>query len=237
VNARRGMGRGLLGAALCSVLAVLLAGCGDDDPTLLSGGAASNAEATSQDDSDGAEQIDGEEMSTGASCLRGRWQLRNDTFEAALAELVRREPSAPAEIRAGLAVTLSGASYITFGDDGTYTASQDDFTMRFRVAGDEVRHVQSSADTATYGADDQYVWVSNFTQEFVDAKMQVADLAAVTIAGGNDSLTSVSFFGTQVVVPGMDRELIDGAAAYTCSHDSLVLHADGGLSAEFSRVS
>ncbi|HWV25971.1 MAG TPA: hypothetical protein VNZ66_02015 [Aeromicrobium sp.] len=237
MNARRGMGRGLLGTALCSALAAVLVGCGVDDRTLLSGGAAPNAEAPSEDEADGAQQVDGEGVLTGASCLRGRWQLRNDTFETALAELVRNEPSAPAEIRAGLDLALSGASYITFDEGGKYTASQDDFTMRFRVAGDEVRHVQSSADTATYGADDQFVWVSNFTQEFVDAKMHVADLAAVTIAGGDDNLTSVTFFGTQVVVPGMDRELIDGAAAYTCSRDSLTLHADGGMSAEFSRVS
>lgn len=236
----------LIGCALG--VAALLAGCAADseEPATTDNSVEEQtreeARAAEEDraaDEDGAGDGGGvgDEAVT-AACLTGSWQLRNETFEAALVELVQNDPSIPADMRAGMDITLSGGSFIRFDGGDLYTAWQDEFTMAFEADGQQVQHVQSSDDAATYGVEGEYVWVRDFTQLHLEAEMRIAGIGSVALEGGSDAMASVNVFGYSAAVPGIDRELVDGVARYECAADALTLYADAdaGMAASFTRI-
>lgn len=173
----------------------------------------------------------------GPDCIVGSWQLRNETFKAALTTMLQNDPAVPAEMLASLSISLSGQSALRFGKDGDYGAWQDEFTMIIGTGGEQTQHTQSSADVAQYEADGERVRVSGFQQLFVESELRVGDSVAVAVPNGNASMASISFFGHTADVSTDARELFDGSARYECSPDVLKLQADGFPSAaEFIRV-
>lgn len=214
--------------------ATLLAGCVIESAS--GGGGGGGGGASNSGTRDGADAAVVDSDSTAASCLIGSWQLRNETFEGAMTELLRSSPNAPAEIRSAADITLSGGSFIHFTADGAYSAWQDDFTMTFVLDGQQIDHVQSSHDSARYTADAEMIWVTGFTQHEWHAEMRMGALGTVTLQP-DVSMARVEFFDFQAETPAAGRELVDGAAQYECAGDSLTLHADGGMSAGFARSS
>jgi len=174
---------------------------------------------------------------SGPECLIGSWELRNETFEAALVTMMRDNPDVPAELLSGRVVAITGTSSLRFGAGGDYGAWQDEFTMTIGSGGERMQHTQSSADVAQYRADGESVHVHDFQQLFAEATMTLGDSMTVSMPHGNASMASISFFGHTSEVPTQGRELLDGTARYTCRTDLLTLHADGFPSAaEFVRV-
>lgn len=205
--------------------ATLLGGCaGDDSPE--------ESLVTSAEDVVAEEDVD---QLSGPDCLTGTWKMRNETFEAALAEMLRNDPALPPQMRGNFSLELSGASYIRFDGAGLYTAWLDDFTMTMSMSEGRVQHVQNSGDAASYEANDEYAWVTDFIGVYFNAEMVIDGIGSVSLNGPGEA--KVNVFGFTADVPGVDRELIDGAARYECTPESLELHADGGLSAGFTRAS
>lgn len=235
-GARRGARRAAAGVLAAAGTALLLTGCifGSWGGTAVGGGAGGGATPAAADRLDPAPED--ADAAGGAACLLGTWELRNDTFEASMLALLQGAADVPAEVREAASITLSGGTFIRFAAGGEYTAWQEDFTMTFDLHGQQMNHVQSSRDSATYGADDDVLWVSGFVQHEWNAEMRVEGLATVSLDGGTP-MASIDFFGHTAEVPATERELVDRAARYVCAGDSLELHADGGMSAGFTRTS
>lgn len=160
---------------------------------------------------------------TGSECLIGTWQMRTETFEASLAQLMGTGT-----------ISLSGDSYIRFDVEGNYRSWLDEFTMEISADGRTVRHIQNSGEAAQYDADAEYVWVSGFVEVFFEAVMDVGGFATVELDASDTARVSV--FDYRGDVPGVNREMIDGAARYQCDGSNLELYADGGLAAAFIRA-
>ncbi len=173
---------------------------------------------------------------TPAACLTGSWKLQNETFEAVLAGLIAEAQDVPQEVRSGMTLALSGDSFIRFDGTDVYTAWQDDFTMSIALAGQQMRHVITSDDAATYVADDEYIAVTDFLQLHWEAEMVIDGVATVVSEQGNPA-ASIHFFGMSVSADRFERELLDGAARYECTAQQLTLHTDDGVFVMFTRVS
>lgn len=169
------------------------------------------------------------------ACLIGTWRLRNESFQAALSEIMLGAADMPADIRASASITLSGSSFIRFDGTDVYGAWQDDFTIHMAFDGHQATHTISSSDVATYEADDNYLWVTDFQQLHWEAEMNIDGMVSVS-AESENPVASINFFDYSGHGPAFDREMVDGAAKYDCSAETLVLHADGGMTADFSRV-
>lgn len=178
-----------------------------------------------------------EPAQTPAECLIGSWQLRNETFEQAIAGMMQDSPDLPAEMRGSMSIRLRGASLVRFGPDGDYGAWQDDYSIIVGSELDNVRHTQNSADVARYEVQGDRLHVREFQQLFVEAEMTVGEGIRVSVPAGNDSMASISFFGYTANALADPRELPDGSAQFVCNDTLLKLQVDGSPSAvEFDRV-
>lgn len=221
---------GLVGVVL------VVAGCASTDAQMLDDAASPTASAVRTENPDAVETGEHERAEASGDCLTGSWKLVNETFEEGLARLVRDSPELPADLRAGLTLTLSGDSHLRFDGNSLFTAWQDDFTITITSHGQEIRHVINSADAATYTADHEYTWVTDYIPLSYDAAMHIEGIGTITVDEPDPTLAQFNFFGFTGSAPAFDRELVDGAARYECSTDTLILHADEGISARFTRI-
>lgn len=217
---------------LAVAMGLVLSGCTASGSDAASGGGAGTptGEAGPSSDSDSSSSISG-----GAECLMGVWKLENETFEASMARIIREAPDVPAEVRESADVSLSGDWFVEYGPGGEYASWQDAFTMTFELDGQQVRHVQDSRDSARYHAEGDTLLLSDFEQLEWSAVMTLADVFTVQL-DRSSAVASVEFFGATADVPVDDRELLDGAARYECTADSLLLHSAEDMSAGFARV-
>lgn len=208
---------------------------------MLVGCAAENAEPT--DTPDPAPAIAEQEQSqapehpavlTGEACLAGTWEMRLETFAKSLEQMMRESEEIPADIAAGLTIELDGHSYVRFDGNKTYTAWVDDYTMAVTAAGQTMVHHQNSGESATYGVEGDLTWISAPVSIFFEATM--TPVGGVSVHLEQDESAEVSVFGMTIEVPGVDRELIDGAARFSCEEDVLTLTGDYDRIAEFTRA-
>ncbi len=172
----------------------------------------------------------------GPDCLVGSWQLRNETFEAALTTMLQNDPAVPAEMLASLSISLSGQSALRFGKDGDYGAWQDEFTMIIGTGGEQTQHTQSSADVAQYEADGERVRVGGFQQLFVESELRVGDSVVVAYP---TAMLRWRASASSAIPPTCRQTFANSSTALrdTVLPGVLKLHADGFPSAaEFIRV-
>ncbi|PYH00833.1 hypothetical protein CVV67_07695 [Arthrobacter stackebrandtii] len=168
-----------------------------------------------------------------SACLKGKWQLKNETFADVLNSIMQEAEEVPAEFKLDVGVT--GESLMHFGDDGFYGQSLENFSIVMGAGAAQATHVQSSAHSGSYEATDEHVQISGLDELFFDATMKVGEEVTV-VASSSEAGAAVSVFGYTALVPGMDTSAADGVARYSCTGAVLTLESDGGGSAQFSRV-
>lgn len=231
----------LSAAAVALASALLLTGCLED----VTGGGTSGPGSGDGSSTDGStdkgskDGADGEasdaDKSSSKSCLVGSWKLNNKTFEEAMLKMIKDAPDMPADMKSDMSITISGDSFIRFGDGDDYGGWQDELTMTMKTRGSTISHVQDSSTSGNYGASDDFVWVSDVQILDVQATMSIDGLATVTLDSSSPGMASVDIFGWSGDVPGYDSDLSDGVAGYECSGDTLTMIADGNLRTKLTR--
>ena len=218
--------------AVLAALVLLLAACGndDDDPAAVGAGNGNgNGTNGEVEDDDGDEPDDTTtttaepttttaepEVTSGAECLIGTWQLDNDEWAAAFQQMI--PPDAPMGD-----ATVSGRVQIEFRADGASTSIYEDWTIHSEVtqpAPGEMTITRDGDDHGTYTAGD-------------DGSI------SYTPTETNSTVDVHSVIGGQAMdMPGIEGEqtdVIGEAGSYTCEGDRLNIDVDGA-SVWFDRV-
>ena len=210
--------------AILAALLLLLAACGNDDDSAAVGAGNGNGDDTNGEVEDDAEDDESDdtttttaeptttttepEVTSGAECLIGTWQLDNEEWAAAFQQMI--PPDAPMGD-----ATVTGRLTIEFRGDGTSTSIYDDWTIRSEVtqpAPGEVTITRDGDDHGTYtaGDDGSISYTPTETNTTVDV---------TSVVGGQT-----------MAMPGIEGEqtdVIGGAGSFTCEGDRMSIAVDG----------
>lgn len=106
--------------------------------------------------------------------------------------------------------------------------------MAMAASGQTAVHHLTSAETAAYGVEGDLSWIKDPVSLYFEASLARGNNLKVAI--DESDAAQVSVFGYDTVVPGVDRELIDGAACFEREGDALTLYGDFDTTALYTRT-
>lgn len=190
------------------------------------------------------EPVDPEATSTEAApevvsvedCVAGTWQVDNAAFEGYMNSL---------GTSVGGHMAVSGASYMRFDGEGTFSMWREDFTFTMTHDGQTIQFVSNSGEMGDYGLvldwgappTTNFLWVAETMVVMTDEVMTVDGIATLTDQGGGGS--TVEFFdGFRGEVPEVEgRESVEGSLPFTCDGDTMTFEFDAGQTMLYHRTS
>lgn len=219
---------------MIAATALLIAGCSVGPLAPDTNHEPTDPDATPTDPAPTEEPAQAEVITTD-KCVIGTWQVDNAAFQTYMNSLA---PSA------GGHMTVSGASFMRFDGEGTFSMWREDFTFAMTAEGQSIKFVSNSGETGDYGlvldwgappATD-FLWVAE-TMVVITDEVTTVDGIATFFDQGGGSATVELFDGYRGEVPEVEgREAVEGSLPITCDGDTLTFEFDAGLTMPYHRV-